>query len=165
MKMPKSFIPCEKDLSKKTEELLKEPERSLEKNIQDIENVKKEGIEIEKSDYIIEEEQGQEWINKVESYIKNMDLPNGIKIHSHNWYYGMWLTNPPGVTISEERLVTVEKKNKYIPLFKITKQEKRRHPLIYVYYNKGIVCEDRNYEDTAIKLAKKLGQKSITTSY
>lgn len=122
--------------------------------------------EVRKSGIEENEIEAEEWLEKVAAYITKLDT--GLEIKKENWDYGwsVGITCPPKIILQRRVIETYEEKNKYFPFIKKTKQREKLNTVIYAYMKRyGIVCYDRNYEDIALKIAKKLGHEKIDSRY
>lgn len=162
MKVPNLFIPGNRSLDKKIKELSDEPKKKLESDLQeDIKNIE---ITIERPEHIIKEEQGNEWIQKILNYAQEI-APDKFEIEPENWRYHWVEDRPPEVIFYKKVMETVQKRRKYMPFIKVTRQEKKLYKAITVMMPQYVRCHDRDYEAVAIELAKKLGSKKISVDY
>lgn len=157
MKLPETFIPDGRSLDKKIKELSNMGCTKTGTD-EDLE------IKIERPEHIVREEQGEEWIKKILNYAQEIS-PDKFELESENWRYHWLGESPPEVMFYKKVIETVQKRRKYPPFVKVTKQEEKLYKAITVKMPQHVRCHDRNYEVVAIELAKKLGSKKISVDY
>jgi len=156
MDLPKGFTPNKKCIDKTTKRLLKKPQINLEEKLDD--------VKIERSERVIKERQGKEWIQDVSDYIKKNTFFKRIVIKSDNWssiyFFRTFHDTPPEVRLFEKRTEFFKRKYGYVYF-----SDTDIHKVITIPYDKDIECYDKNYEKLAIKLAKKFDKGKIIANY